>query len=253
MNFSHQNKLMSFFCGYYLSDNSIKMLQKGPAPHFSEVMNSRQMCPVTGSYSITLSDQPCPQLWVSPLSRSAQAVSLPPSTHSRAKWSTEPQNTRGALRGCFLLTIQHHHHIRLWYNDWLCLQRFWDWKTKEQRCRPGPLWWCQLSNSLVPSSPSAGPNMFSGKRYRPLRPRTNNTSSTVTLKTHPGTLITTKSNILITEKNPLWNTTSVILLRLAWLHLTSLPYSINSRPFILEMSPKGTVKYFCADILILLI
>lgn len=89
MNFSHQNKLMSFFCGYYLSDNFIKMLQKGPAPHFSEVMNSRQMCPVTGSYSRTLSDQPRPQLWVSPLSRSVQAVSLPPSTHSRAKWSTE--------------------------------------------------------------------------------------------------------------------------------------------------------------------
>lgn len=65
-----------------------------------------------------------------------------------------------------------------------------------------------------------------------------NTSTTVTLKTHPGTLITTKTNILITEKNPLWNTSSVILLRLAWLHLTSLPYSINSRPFILEMSPK---------------
>lgn len=79
-----------------------------------------------------------------------------------------------------------------------------------------------------------------------------NTSTTVTLKTHPGTLNTTKTNILITEKNPLWNTTSVILLRLAWLHLTSIPYSINSRPFILEMSPKGTVKYFCADILILL-
>lgn len=152
MNFSHQNRLMSFFCGYYLSDNSIKMLQKGPAPHFSEVMNSRQMCPVTGSYSKTLSDQPCPQLWVSPLSRPAQTVSLPPSTHSsltRAKWSTEDatEHQRSSERMLFTdytalsswTSQQHHHHIRLWYNDWLCLQRFWDWKTKEQRRRPGPL------------------------------------------------------------------------------------------------------------------
>lgn len=208
MNFSHQNRLMSFFCGYYLSDNSIKMLQKGPAPHFSEVMNSRQMCPVTGSYSITLSDQPCPQLWVSPLSRSAQAVSLPPSTHSsltRAKWSTEDatEHQRSSERMLFtdyaaLSSWTSHHHIRLWYNDWLCLQRFWDWKTKEQQTWPPLHQWCQPSNSLVPSSPSAGPNMFSGKRYRPLRPRTN-TSTTVTLKTHPGTLIPTKANILITE------------------------------------------------------
>lgn len=210
MNFSHQNRLMSFFCGYYLSDNSIKMLQKGPAPHFSEVMNSRQMCPVTGSYSITLSDQPCPQLWVSPLSRSAQAVSLPPSTHSsltRAKWSTEDatEHQRSSERMLFtdytaLSSWTSRHHICLWYNDWLCLQRFWDWKTKEQRCRPGPL--CiSGANLQIPwylHLPQHGQTCFLANATDHWD-QEQNTSTTVTLKTHPGTLITTKTNILITE------------------------------------------------------
>lgn len=191
---------MSFFCGY-LSDNFTEMLQKGPAPHFSEVMNSRQMCPVTGSYSITLSDQPWLSPWVSPLPRSAQAVSLPPPTHSsltRAKWSTEDatalhtavshmENTRGALRG---LTIQHYHPghpnstIITFACDTMTDSAYRDFEIGKQRRSSANL---AISASVVPTfkflgtfisggltwTPSAGPTMFSGKCYRPLRPRTN--------------------------------------------------------------------------------